>query len=127
MESLRLKQRRSYDEEIDVTELIGFAEQEIFRVSEGNVKRSVQSAADILRKALAQIEEASKTAGEYNGVRSGFTDIDSVTLGWQPSDLIIIAAPSAIPTRRHSFSNDKNYINIVLGKRQEIFLNFLYF
>ena len=85
-------QRRSYDEEVDVTELIGFAEQEIFRVSEGNVKRSVQSASDILRKALAQIEEASKTAGEYNGVRSGFTDIDSVTLGWQPSDLIIIAA-----------------------------------
>ncbi len=85
-------QRRSYDEEIDVTELIGFAEQEIFRVSEGNVKRSVQSASDILRKALLQIEEAAKTAGEYNGVRSGFTDIDSVTLGWQPSDLIIIAA-----------------------------------
>ncbi len=85
-------QRRSYDEEIDVTELIGFAEQEIFRVSDGNVKRSVQSASDILRKALAQLEEASKTAGEYNGVRSGFTDIDSVTLGWQPSDLIIIAA-----------------------------------
>ena len=85
-------QRRSYDEEVDVTELIGFAEQEIFRVSEGNVKRSVQAASDILRKALAQIEEASKSAGEYNGVRSGFTDIDSVTLGWQRSDLIIIAA-----------------------------------
>ena len=85
-------QRRSYDEEIDVTELIGFAEQEIFRVSEGNVKRSVQAASDILRKALMQIEEAAKTAGEYNGVRSGFTDIDSITLGWQPSDLIIIAA-----------------------------------
>ena len=85
-------ERRSYDDEVDVTELIGFAEQEIFRVSEGNVKRSVQSAQDILRKALAQIEEASKTAGEYNGVRSGFTDIDSITLGWQPSDLIIIAA-----------------------------------
>ena len=85
-------ERRSYDEEVDVTELIGFAEQEIFRVSEGNVKRSVLAASDILRKALAQIEEASKTAGEYNGVRSGFTDIDSVTLGWQPSDLIIIAA-----------------------------------
>ena len=85
-------QRRSYDEEVDVTELIGFAEQEIFNISEGNVKRSVLSASDILRKALAQIEEASKTAGEYNGVRSGFSDIDSVTLGWQPSDLIIIAA-----------------------------------
>ena len=85
-------ERRSYDDEVDVTELIGFAEQERFRVSEGNVKRSVQVASDILRKALQQIEEASKTAGEYNGVRSGFTDIDAVTLGWQPSDLIIIAA-----------------------------------
>ena len=85
-------ERRSYDDEVDVTELIGFAEQEIFRVSEGNVKRSVQAASDILRKALQQIEKASKTAGEYNGVRSGFTDIDAVTLGWQPSDLIIIAA-----------------------------------
>ena len=85
-------QRRSYDEEIDVTELIGFAEQEIFKVSEGNVKRSVLSASDILHKALKQIEAAAKTAGEYNGVRSGFTDIDSITLGWQPSDLIIIAA-----------------------------------
>ena len=85
-------QRRSYDEEVDVTELIGFAEQEIFKVSEGNVKRSVLSASDILHKALKQIEAAAKTAGEYNGVRSGFTDIDSITLGWQPSDLIIIAA-----------------------------------
>jgi replicative DNA helicase len=56
------------------------------------VKRSVQSASDILHKAIKQIEAAAKTAGEYNGVRSGFTDIDSITLGWQPSDLIIIAA-----------------------------------
>ena len=85
-------QRRSYDDEVDVTELIGFAEQEIFKVSEGNVKRSVQSASDVLYKAIKQIEAAAKTAGEYNGVRSGFTDIDSITLGWQPSDLIIIAA-----------------------------------
>ena len=36
-------QRRSYDESTDVTDLIGFAEQEIFKVAEGHVKRSVQS------------------------------------------------------------------------------------
>jgi len=41
-------QRRSYDESTDVTDLIGFAEQEIFKVAEGHVKRSVQSAADVL-------------------------------------------------------------------------------
>ncbi len=85
-------QRRSYNEDVDVTDLIGYAEQEIFKVAEGHVKRSVQSSADVLAKALAQIEEASKTAGEYSGVHSGYADIDRVTLGWQPSDLIIIAA-----------------------------------
>ena len=85
-------QRRSYDESTDVTELIGFAEGEIFKVSEGHVKRSVQPSKDILARALAQIEEASKNTSNYNGVPSGFMAIDRVTLGWQLSDLIIIAA-----------------------------------
>ena len=85
-------QRRSYDEDQDVTDLIGFAESEIFKVAEGHVKRSVQNAKDILAKALAQIEQASKNTSAFNGVPSGFMAIDRVTLGWQPSDLIIIAA-----------------------------------
>ena len=85
-------QRRSYDEDQDVTDLIGFAESEIFKVAEGHVKRSVQNAKDILTKALAQIEQASKNTSAFNGVPSGFMAIDRVTLGWQPSDLIIIAA-----------------------------------
>ena len=85
-------QRRSYDEDQDVTDLIGFAESEIFKVAEGHVKRSVQNAKDILAKALAQIEQASKNTSAFNGVPSGSMAIDRVTLGWQPSDLIIIAA-----------------------------------
>ena len=85
-------QRRSYDEDQDVTDLIGFAEGEIFKVAEGHVKRSVQNAKDILAKALAQIEDASKNTSAFNGVPSGFMALDRVTMGWQPSDLIIIAA-----------------------------------
>ena len=85
-------QRRSYDESTDVTDLIGFAEQEIFKVAEGHVKRSVQSAADVLAHTLAQIEENAKNKSAFNGVPSGFMALDRVTMGWQPSDLIIIAA-----------------------------------
>ena len=110
-------QKRSYDESTDVTELIGYAEGEIFKVAEGHVKRSVQvskdilaralmqievaeghvkrsvqSSKDLLAKALMQIEEASKNTSAFNGVPSGFMAIDRVTLGWQLSDLIIIAA-----------------------------------
>ncbi len=89
-------QRRSYDEESDVNELIGFAESAIFKVAEGHVKRSVQSAKDILKAAIEQIEEASRKGGAFNGVPSGFMDLDRLTLGWQPSDLIIVAARPAM-------------------------------
>ena len=85
-------QRRSYDESTDVTDLIGFAEQEIFKVAEGHVKRSVQSAADVLARTLAQIEENAKNKSAFNGVPSGFMALDRVTMGWQTSDLVIIAA-----------------------------------
>lgn len=85
-------QKRSYDESTELTELIGFAEGEIFKVAEGHVKRSVQSSKDLLARALHQIEEASKNTSAFSGVPSGFMAIDRVTLGWQPSDLIIIAA-----------------------------------
>ena len=48
-------QKRSYDESTDVTDLIGFAEGEIFKVAEGHVKRSVQSSKDILALSLIHI------------------------------------------------------------------------
>ena len=85
-------QKRSYDNATDVTDLIGFAESEILKITEGHVKRSVQSASDILRRTILQIEEAGKNDSRYSGVCSGFTALDNITLGWQPSDLVIIAA-----------------------------------
>ena len=85
-------QRRSYDGANDITDLIGYAESEILKITEGHVKRSVQSAADILRRSIEQIEKASENDSRYNGVCTGFTELDNTTLGWQPSDLIIVAA-----------------------------------
>ncbi len=83
---------RSYDEGTDVSDLLDFAEGEIFKVAEGHISREVQRARDIWYKTMEAIEEASKHGGKMNGVPSGFTDIDNLTMGWQPSDLIIIAA-----------------------------------
>ena len=85
-------QRRSYDNSTDITDLIGYAESEILKITEGHVKRSVQKASDILNRTKRQIEEAGKNDSRYSGIRSGFTSLDDITLGWQPSDLIIIAA-----------------------------------
>ena len=84
--------KMSFDESADVTDLISFAEGEIFKVAEGYVKRDVQKSKDIVARTLMAIEEAASKEGGFNGVPSGFTQLDRLTLGWQPSDLIIIAA-----------------------------------
>ena len=89
-------QRQSYDSTIDVNDLIGYAEGEVLKITEGYVKRSVQTASDILRATIRQIEKAAENDSRYSGVCTGFTDLDNITLGWQPSDLIIIAARPAM-------------------------------
>ena len=101
-------QRMSFDESTDVTDLIDFAEGEIFKVAEGHVKRDVQHARDLLSKTMAEIEAASKRGEGFNGVPSGFTHIDRLTLGWQPSDLVIIAARPSMGKTAFVLSMSRN-------------------
>ena len=101
-------QKKAYDESMDVTDLIDLAEGEIFKVSEGHVKRDVQKSRDILTKTLLAIEEASKREGGFSGVPTGFTHLDRLTLGWQPSDLIIIAARPSMGKTAFVLSMAKN-------------------
>ena len=89
-------QKNSFDDSIDVTDLIDYAEGKIFQVSEGNVKRDVEKAYDIVARAMHLIEEAAKKPDGLSGVPTGFHDLDKLTLGWQPSDLVIIAARPAM-------------------------------
>ncbi len=89
-------QKNSFDDSIDVTDLIDYAEAKIFQVSEGNVKRDVEKAYDIVARAMHMIEEAAKKPDGLSGVPTGFHDLDKITLGWQPSDLVIIAARPAM-------------------------------
>ncbi|MBQ0080068.1 MAG: replicative DNA helicase [Alistipes sp.] len=85
-------QKQAYDSSKDVDELIGYAESEILKVTDGHIKKAVQQSSDILRRTIEIIEMAGQNDSDYSGVRTGFKDLDDLTLGWQPSDLIIIAA-----------------------------------
>jgi replicative DNA helicase len=82
---------KSFDETTDVFDLLDEAEQELFEVAHSNIVKNYQSAKDLIRLAITRIEEISKKEG-LSGVPSGFTELDRITAGWQPSDLIILAA-----------------------------------
>lgn len=85
-------QRDAFDDKVDVSELLDNAQQKIFDVAEGNVRKEALHVSSIVESAILEMETASKREDGFSGVPSGFTSLDRMTLGWQPSDLIIVAA-----------------------------------
>lgn len=81
----------SYDETTDVFDLLDKAESKLYEVTQGNIKRSSETAQSLVIQAKKRIEEIAKQEG-LSGIATGFHALDKVTSGWQPSDLIIIAA-----------------------------------
>ncbi|MCD0472189.1 replicative DNA helicase [Flavobacterium sp. JAS] len=85
----------SYDETADVFDLLDQAESKLYEVTQGNIKRSSETAQSLVLQAKKKIEEIAKQEG-LSGVETGFHNLDKLTSGWQPSDLIIIAARPAM-------------------------------
>ncbi len=81
----------AYDETKDVFDLLDNAEAKLYEVTQGNVKKSTETAQSLVIQAKKKIEEISNKEG-LSGIPTGFTKLDKLTSGWQPSDLIIVAA-----------------------------------
>ena len=85
----------SYDDSADVFDLLDKAESKLYEVTQGNIKRSSETAQSLVLQAKKRIEEIAGQEG-LSGVAAGFEKLDKITSGWQPSDLIIIAARPAM-------------------------------
>ena len=81
----------AYDDATDVFDLLDNAESKLYDVTQGNLKRSAETAQNLVIQAKKRIEEIANKEG-LSGVPSGFDKVDKLTSGWQPSDLIIVAA-----------------------------------
>lgn len=89
-------QEMAYDDTVDVSDLIDKAQKSVFDIADSNIKKDTAEIAPIIEMAIKGIQSASERPDGINGVPSGFTALDSVTAGWQPSDLVIIAARPAM-------------------------------
>ncbi|WP_445747388.1 replicative DNA helicase [Polaribacter sp.] len=97
----------SYDETTDVFDLLDSAEAKLFEVTQGNLKKSSEDAGSLVKQALKKIQEIGNKEG-MSGLASGFTKLDALTSGWQPSDLIIIAARPGMGKTAFVISMAKN-------------------
>lgn len=83
--------RDAFDETTDVFDLLDQAEQNLYKVAEGNIRKDYDKMKNLVIGAIEQIENAQKNEDGLSGVPSGFHNLDRLTGGWQRSDLIILA------------------------------------
>ena len=82
---------QSYEDRGDVEVFLDEAERAIFEISEKRVRPSFYSIRDIVKESFKTIERLFQKKELVTGVPSGFKELDRMTAGFQPSDLIIIA------------------------------------
>lgn len=86
----------AYEDTADIFDLLDTAEKSLFDIAQNNLRRDTRKMDDIMREAVNNLEQLRDRTDSLTGVPSGFTALDRITSGWQPSDLIIIAARPAM-------------------------------
>ncbi len=86
----------SYDETSDIFDLLDHAEKSLFDIAQNNLRRDSRKMDDIMREAINNLELLRDRTDGLTGIPSGLTALDRMTSGWQPSDLVIIAARPAM-------------------------------
>ncbi len=82
----------AYEGKQNSGDLLDHAEQRIFQISQKRAREGFRRIKELLWPAMEKIEDLAKGGGSVTGVPSGFNELDKLTLGFQPSELIIIAA-----------------------------------
>ncbi len=98
----------SFDDTRDVLEILDDAERGLFDITDQNLNTGYQSLSSLMVKAQKEIEAVSLRGSDMTGVSTGFAGLDKMTNGWQPSDLIIMAARPGMGKTAFTLSLAKN-------------------
>ena len=108
-----------YEDPAEVQEAIDRAEAELFGVSKHRVDVGFSRLKDLLHAAYDRLDYLHAHRGEISGVSTGFKDLDTLTTGFQKSDLVVLAArPSvgktslALNIAEHAAVRDKRTVGV---------------
>ncbi len=104
----------SYDVKTESSTLLDTAEQKIFSLAERNQTTEIYSLDRVFGKVIDVIDKRYQTKAEFTGVPSGFGKLDTMTAGFQKSELIIIGARPSIGKTAFALSMMQN---IAIEKR----------
>src|SRR4051812_17453079 len=86
----------SYEDSTDVFDLLDEAETKLFEITNNHLRKNFASIDTVLVKTIQRIEDLRTRQDDITGVPTGFSMLDRITYGWQPTDLIILAARPSV-------------------------------
>ena len=86
----------AYEDSTDVFDLLDESETKMFNITNNYLKKNFEDIGNVLAKAVNRIDYLRTKQEELSGVASGFSNLDRITYGWQPTDLIILAARPSV-------------------------------
>ena len=96
IETAALVSDRAFEGRTEVYELLDWAEQRIFSLSERRLTSGFESIEAVLHGTIEQIERAHNRVSAVSGVDTGFSDLNDLTSGLQAGDLVILAARPSV-------------------------------
>jgi replicative DNA helicase len=83
---------RVYDYEGEVDMLMDEVERDVLRISESRVQESTDTIKQLVNQAITTIEQFHARQGQLSGIATGFIDLDKMTSGLHPGEMVVIAA-----------------------------------
>ncbi|PWU06160.1 MAG: replicative DNA helicase [Verrucomicrobia bacterium] len=83
---------QAYADQENVEEFLESVEREIFKISEGRITESAKPLKDSIDGATALVHKMIQNKGALTGISTGFADLDKITSGLHPQEMIVIAA-----------------------------------
>lgn len=112
--------RMGFEDTEDPLATVGRAENEVLKVGELGTNTDYSSLSELLVDAFKRLETLSQDNSEVTGLATGFDDLDRLTAGLQPENLVILAARPAMG--KSSFAlNLAQYVTVSLSKPAIIF------
>ena len=87
---------KGYEEGLEVRDYLDEAEAKIFEVTQRKDKAGPEPLKSLVKKVFSSLDERFKASDGITGLPTGFTDLDNITSGLQPTELIILAARPAM-------------------------------
>ncbi len=120
---------KAYDQSFtDIDSFLNEVESSIYKIAEMSTNQDLMDASQLVKLSLEKLEQLYTNKGDVTGVGSGFYDLDKLTAGFQPGELIIVAARPSMGKTAFSLNlalsaalKEKRsvaYFSVEMGKEQ---------